>query len=142
DRDRRVQQGHRQAEVLDDRHAGRLERGLLLVVEEPGEQAPVEHLPAPRVAGRLVFHRRRLGGHRRSNLPARSLSTETASPVALATFGSVGPMAQSAVRTVTFFFFTVVCTAMGCSRQAPPFQRSRPRQADEAATWAGVSGPA
>ena len=42
----RVQQCGRQPDVLDDGEARRLQGGLLLVVEQPGEQPPVLHLTA------------------------------------------------------------------------------------------------
>lgn len=47
----RVQQRGRQADVLDDGEARRLQRRLLLVVEEPGEEPPVQNLTTVVVRG-------------------------------------------------------------------------------------------
>ena len=129
-RDRRVEQRGRQAEVVDDGEARRLQGGLLLRVEQPGEQPPVEHLPAVRVGGPAVLHRDRVICA--ATVPARSRSTATASPAAasaLATLGSVGPRAQSPVCTVTVLRLTVAWTASGCSGPRPASQRSSPMHA-------------
>ena len=64
----RVEQRGRQADVLDDGEARRLQRRLLLVVEEAGEQPPVQDLTA-------VLVRESAFSHFRSSLPARSRST-------------------------------------------------------------------
>ena len=64
----RVKQRGRQADVRDDGEARRFQRGLLLVVEEAGEEPPVQDLTAV-VEG--------IGSsHLRSSLPARSCSTD------------------------------------------------------------------
>ena len=84
DGDLRVEQRGRQADVGDDGDAGRLQRRLLLVVEEAGEQPPVQDLTAVVVGVRRGTGR----GHFRSSLPARSRSTAMASAAA---FSALAP---------------------------------------------------
>src|SRR5690606_13106955 len=130
----------------------RLQRGLLLRVEQPGQQPPVEHLAAVVVGvGRVVRDGRparvvvAVLGHVRSSFPARSRRTATAVVAAFSARTpalSAVPPAQAPACRATGFLRTSFSTASGCTRNSPPSQRSSAMQVPDPATASGVSGPA
>src|SRR5262249_54137517 len=142
---RRVQHRRRQADVPDDGQARRFQRRLLLVVEDAGEEPPVQHLAAVLIGARPGGLPRRWLGHFRSSLRARSRSTATASAAAfyaLTTALSAVPPAHAPAWAATVFFFWMVSTASGWTLNLPASQRSNPMHALDLATASGVSGPA
>src|SRR5262249_17117504 len=118
---------------------------LLPVIEEAGEEPPVQDLAAVLRGPRPEGLPGRLLCHFRSSLLARSRSTTTTSVAAFSALApslSAAPPAHAPAWTATLFFFWVVSTANGWTLNVPASQRSNPMHAFDIATVPGVSGPA